>query len=150
MIDADAALLQEALDRSAYAIGDVSFVEGVESKMRGNTQTGGMRADLVLPEEPSPVRAEDVELAVAHEFGIQREALRAHGRAVGLAKAVAVELCCQLSGCRQREVGRRFGYRSDAGVTRQRRALRMRLGDDPGLAARVETVRTRLVQAVKV
>jgi hypothetical protein len=35
----------------------------------------------------------------------------------------ATELCCRLSGTSQREVAEHFGYRSDAGVSRQRKVL---------------------------
>ena len=73
--------------------------------------------------------------------------LREHGHRVGMAKMVAVEMCCALSGKSQREVARLYGCRTDGGVARQRRVLRERMRDDPALARRVARMRQEIASA---
>jgi DNA-binding transcriptional ArsR family regulator len=86
-----------------------------------------------------------IEAAVADEMGVERSLLHAHGHRGGDAKALAIELCCRLSGLSQRRVGAHFGYGTDAGVTRQRRVLRDRLTADSSLADAVKRLQAGLL-----
>jgi hypothetical protein len=80
--------------------------------------------------------------AVAEEFGFSLDALRHHGRAVGLGKAVAAELCCRLSGESQRAAATHLGYRHESAVGKQRQLLRRLLAHDPALARSVVRIET--------
>ena len=82
--------------------------------------------------------AEAVSDAVAVEFGVDREILRAHGNRVGVAKQVAAEHMCVCSGASQRAVGGLLGYTGNGAVGQQRAKLRALLASDSALAARVE------------
>ena len=77
--------------------------------------------------------AERIGEAVAAEFGVKPSDLHAHGHRAGIAKSLAVELCCMLSGKSQRDVARYYGYRTDGGVARQRRLLRQKMRNSPPL-----------------
>jgi len=78
---------------------------------------------------------------------VPAERLREHGHRAGIAKTVAVEMCCALCGKSQREVVRLYGYRTDGGVARQRRVLRERMRADPALAQQVARLRQELLRA---
>ena len=77
---------------------------------------------------------------VKESFGVSGADLRCHGRRAGLAKAVAVELCCRLTGRTQRAVARHFGYGSESAAGKQRRRVRAKLAEDGGLARRMARI----------
>ena len=61
----------------------------------------GVSGDIVMPGGPeSPV--DDVVAAVASEYEMDITTLLGHGRRAGIAKSVAVELCCGLTVMNQR------------------------------------------------
>lgn len=84
---------------------------------------------------------------VAEEFGLCVEALRGHGRRVGLAKQVACELAALYTGLSQRDVGRALGYRGNGSVGKQRACLRIRMTGDHALARRLNILKKKLAQA---
>ncbi len=72
-----------------------------------------------------------------------------HGHRLGVAKIVAIELCCQLTGVSQREIARHFGYKTDAGVSKQRRVLRGTMRGNPELEKRIKKIKKKLSQSIK-
>jgi len=132
-------ILKEAYSASRYAIGDEEFIEEAESDLKAMRLERAVYGDVALPE----IRVLPVELiedAVVREFGIKKADLHFHGHRSGIAKSIAVELCCALGGKSQRAIARHYGYRSDAGVTRQRRTLRRKLTESPSLQRRVARI----------
>jgi hypothetical protein len=96
------------METSRYAIGDEAFVAEAEAGLREAVAAGTVRADIELPEPPR-VDVGAIEAAVAGEMGVERSLLHAHGHRGGDAKALAIGLCCRLSGLSQRRVGAHFG-----------------------------------------
>ena len=66
--------------------------------------------------------------------------LRHHGKRAGVAKSVAIEAACRLSGMSQRAVGNHYGGISGAAVTKQRRRLAELRSKDRKLAGQLEIV----------
>jgi hypothetical protein len=129
-----------ALNASRYAIGDDGFVEETEAELKDMHLEKGVTGDVVMPKGPEiPVVA--VEAAVAHEFGIDAAGLHNHGHRAGIAKAVAVELCCELSGLNQRAVAVYYGYKTDAGVSGQHRAFKGAVLEDSELLTRMQKIK---------
>ena len=102
--------------------------------------------DVAWP-EAQRVPAERIGEAVAAEFGVKPSDLHAHGHRAGIAKSLAVELCCMLSGKSQRDAARYYGYRTDGGVARQRRLLRQKMRNSPPLERRLAYLRKSLLQS---
>ena len=88
-----------------------------------------------------------IAVLVGEEFGVEPEDLRAHGRRAGIAKKVALALCCEFCGKSQREIGTRFGYTGNGAVGKQRAKLRDILGNDRALARRMMVLRKRLSES---
>jgi anti-sigma28 factor (negative regulator of flagellin synthesis) len=65
-----------------------------------------------------------IDTLVAVYYGIEVVDLPEHGRRVGTAKYVAVELACRLTGMNQRAVGSHYGGISSAAVSTIRRKIR--------------------------
>jgi hypothetical protein len=68
-----------------------------------------------LPRRVLPIEA--IDEAVTRHFQITPEALARHGRSAGVAKIVAVELACRLTGLAQREIRRHYGGMGSAAVS---------------------------------
>lgn len=138
--------LTKALTASRYAIGDEKFVEETESDLReihlARACGGG---DIYRPRERIG-RIEAIEKEVAKILDVQVADLHVDGHRAGLAKALAVELSCQLTGKSQREVGRYFGYSSDSSVVKQRKKLQALLKEDKALAKREERLKRKLLK----
>jgi len=81
---------------------------------------------------------------VARHYRIEPEGLKAHGKRAGVAKYVAVELACRLTGHSGRAVGAHYGGISSAAVSTIRRKLRE--GNDD-LTSAVNHLATAIVQA---
>jgi hypothetical protein len=114
--------LLEAMRASRYAIGEASFVEETEQRL-GELRTGRVQdKDLALP--IVTVAFETVDHCVAERYGIDPEQLKLHGRRAGMAKAVAVELSCILTGESARTVGLHYGGISCSAVGNIRRTVR--------------------------
>jgi REP element-mobilizing transposase RayT len=125
-----------ALELSPYAIGDKAFIDEIEKEMNEQRSTVRARADIVWPKMTRP-DIDDVERAVAKEFGVGIKALSLHGRRVGPAKRVAVEFACRLCGLTQRAAGERYGSITCAAVGKLRRKLAGELREDADLRRRV-------------
>lgn len=113
--------LREALNRSGHGIGDEEFVEELEQELRERRMGTDRDRDVDYPAEW--ISADGIDAAVAQEFGTTVEALKAHGHAAGagMAKAVALELACRLTGLTQREIGARYGGISSQAVSLARK-----------------------------
>ena len=85
---------------------------------RGNGRAQIFYEDVNYPREN--VSADRIDEVVAKEYGVKSEMLNADGHTtgVGLAKAVAMELACRLTGLRQRAIGARYGGVGSAAVIR--------------------------------
>ncbi len=105
-----------------HAIGEASFVEETEQRL-GELRTGRVQdKDLALP--IVTVAFDTVDHCVAERYGIDPEQLKQHGRRAGMAKAVAVELSCMLTGKSARTVGLHYGGISCSAVGNIRRKVR--------------------------
>jgi len=141
--------LQEAMSRSRYAIGDDRFVEEAESELKEMRLKRACYGDVELPGAP-PLEMGHIERVVAAEFGIEACALHSHGREAGKAKSAAIELCCLFSGQSQRAIAKHFGYKTDAGVSRQRKVLKERLKTDARLKSALCRLNARLTKRTAV
>lgn len=130
-------MLVGAMKESRYAIGDEHFRERTEDGVLGVRLHKADDGDIVWP-EVEKVAFDTITAAVADRFGIAQTDLRLRGKRVGMAKAVAIELCCRLSGCTQREVARYFGYGSESAVGKQRQRLTAWMDKDPSLPRHLE------------
>ena len=79
-------------------------------------------------------------------FHGEEDSLHYHGHRAGTPKAVAVELCCELSGKSQREIAKYYGYKTDSGVTRQRWVIGQKTAEDESLVRQIEKLRRKLVK----
>jgi len=125
-------VLRDALSLGRYAIGDEEFVKESEQGLKQMQQDSAAYGDIILPEEPR-LSFTEIEELVAGKCHVAVESLHRHGRSTGIAKALAVDLCCRFSGKTQRDVARHFGYKTDAGVTNLRRMLERTLSEDAEL-----------------
>ena len=107
---------------SAWAIGDESFVEKTKRRLQARRTGSARDRDLAPP--PLTVDIETPDTRVAGHYRIDPEDLLGHGRRVGDAKFVAVELVCRLCGMTGREVGAHYGRISSAAVSIIRRNIR--------------------------
>lgn len=137
-------VLVDALQASRYAIGEKQFIQDTEAVLKELKIENGTYGDIRYPDGPI-VELKEIEGAVADEFGVEVKDLRDHGSRGGVAKSVAIELCCRLSGKTQREIAKHYAYKTDAGVSRQRRVLREKVSQDAGLRRQVERLKKRLV-----
>ena len=85
-----------ALAASRYAIGGDAFLERTEERIESRCSGRPQDADIDLPHSLVPLA--EIDAAVAQHYRIDAAALRQHGRSVGEAKVVAVELACRLGG----------------------------------------------------
>ena len=121
VLEDDGAII-EAMRASAWAIGDESFVEKMKRRLQ-NRRTGSPRdRDPALP--AATVDIKTIDAYVAGRYRIRPEDLFGHGRRVGDAKFVAVELACRLCGMTGREIGAHYGRISSAAVSIIRRNIR--------------------------
>ena len=123
-LTADDDELIEALERCRYGIGDDDFVEALERELRGRKEGSDRDRDLDYPIER--VTVERIDAVLAQAFGTSVEMLKVNGHAAGsgLAKSVAMELACRLSGMRQREIGALHGGVSSQAVSLARKRVR--------------------------
>jgi chromosomal replication initiation ATPase DnaA len=113
-------------------MGDEKFVEQVEDELNEMQIREAVFGDVELP-VTNGVEICKIEKAVAAKYGVSTELLHEHGRRAGVAKGVAIELCCMLSGKTQRAIAQYYGFKTDAGVSYQRRVLRQMTREDPKL-----------------
>ena len=108
----DDAPLREAMAASRYAIGGTAFIERAEERI-GARRCGRVQdRDLDLPR--GTVSLEEIDAAVARHYRIDPGLLAAHGRRVGPAKGVAVELAAQLADLSSRAIGEHYGIGATA------------------------------------
>ena len=121
LLDDDGPII-EAMSASRYAIGTPSFVERTEESIELRRVGRSQDKDLDLPCFTVPL--EEIDAAVARHYGIEADRLQAHGRSVGEAKVVAVELACRLSGLTGRAIGLHYGRIGSAAVSSTHRKVR--------------------------
>ncbi len=120
LLDDDRPIL-EALKASRYAIGSDRFVEETERRLGGRRTGRSQDADVALPRTVWPIA--DIDAAVAAHFGLDPKELKRHGHRSGLAKLLAVELACRLTGQTQRAIGEHYGGITSAAVSTIRRKI---------------------------
>jgi REP element-mobilizing transposase RayT len=122
LMDDDSPLL-EAMAASRYAIGGSAFLERTEERIEQRRSGRLQDQDLDLPRRVVPL--EEIDEAVSRHYGIDPALFSAHGRRVGAAKSVAVELAAQLADLSGREIGKHYGMCATAvGANRRRLATR--------------------------
>jgi putative transposase len=144
MVDGEDPVLKEARCASRYALGDERFRAQIDDELHeARLRKGVSGGDIDWPVGRTCSVATVLE-RVAEEFGMPVARLQAHGKAAGVAKQVAAELCSLYCGVSQREVGRALGCPGNGAVGKQRLCLRTKLSGDAALARRLEKVRKRL------
>ncbi len=110
----------DIMKSSPYVIGSAAFVEQTEVALSQRATGGPSDADVALPWKGA--RLEVIDQVVSGKYGVLPDDLREHGRAVGIAKMVAVELAARRSGETLRAIGQHYGGISSQAVamTRQR------------------------------
>ena len=111
--------LLEAMAASRYAIGGAAFVERTDERIEQRRSGRLQDEDLDLPRRT--VSLEEIDEAVARHYGIDARWFSAHGRSVGCAKSVAVELAAQLADLSGRAIGEHYGICANAVVANRRR-----------------------------
>jgi len=135
--------LKDAMTASRYAIGEEEFRTKVDEELQEARLRKGIYGDIVWP-EGRQIAVEEIVDRVAAEFRIEPDELRTHGRRAGVAKKVALELSCQLSGMSQRGVGEHFGYKGNGAVGKQRARIRDLVSADKALNRRMLKLRKQL------
>jgi chromosomal replication initiation ATPase DnaA len=136
--------LEEALSASRYAIGDSGFIEQAEADLKELHLREAVFGDVMMLPTEEGVALARVEEAVGRSYGVAVGDLHGHGRRAGVAKSVAIELCCMLSGKTQRDIAKHFGFKTDAGISRQRRVLGERLSEDAALRRKIQNLAKQL------
>jgi len=111
LLEDDSALL-EAMAASRYAIGRSEFIERTEERVAQRCTGRVQDRDLDLPRWT--VSLEEIDAAVARHYHKDPSLFSDHGRRVGPAKGVAVELAAQLSDMSSRAIGQHYGIGSTA------------------------------------
>jgi len=115
--------LLEAMAASRYAIGGTAFIERTEEQVEQRRSGRLQDEDLDLPRRT--VSLEEIDVAVARHYRVEPGLFSAHGRSVGCAKSVAVELAAQLADLSGRAIGEHYGVCANAiGANRRRLAAR--------------------------
>jgi len=136
LLEDDAPLL-EAMAASRYAIGGSAFIERTEERI-GERRTGRVQdRDLDLPRWT--VSLDEIDAAVARHYRVDPSLFSAHGRRVGPAKGIAVELAAELADLSSRAIGERYGIGATAVA-----ANRCRLAARPEQMKVVETLAAQL------
>jgi REP element-mobilizing transposase RayT len=104
--------LLEAMAASRYAIGATPFIGRTEERITERHTGLAQDRDLDLPR--TTVSLEEIDAAVARHYRIDPGTLSAHGRSVGPAKGVAVELAAQLADMSSRAIGAHYGMGATA------------------------------------
>ena len=121
LLEDDAATLR-LMSASRHAIGGERFVEQTEAEIERRRTGGDIDRDLELPRRVLAIA--DIDVAVAAYFHVEPEDLARHGRSVGAAKIVAVELACRLTDASQRSIGKHYGGIGSAAVSTIHRKVR--------------------------
>lgn len=132
-------VLRESDKESRYAIGEKRFREEMEEAVSGVRRHKADHGDIVWPQSRT-IPVEMIIDAVAEKYKVRRKDLIGHGRRLGIVKAVAIELCCRLSGRTQRDIASYFGYRSESSVGKQRQTLAKLIEKDPSLQRRIRAL----------
>jgi hypothetical protein len=104
----------EAMAASRYAIGGPTFIERTEEQIEQRRSGRLQDEDLDLPRRT--VSLGEIDEVVARRYHIDPGLFSAHGRKVGCAKSVAVELAAQLADLSGRAVGEHYGVCANAVV----------------------------------
>lgn len=143
-LKAEDRVLKEAFESSGYATGDSKFREEMEDGLKGARLRKACDGDIVWP-EGKVLEVGAVEREVAREFGVNVEAFHSYDNLKGHVKAVAIELCCQLTGKTQRELAVHFGYTSESSIGKQRKLLSGLSEKDEGLISKMTKLKRKLL-----
>jgi REP element-mobilizing transposase RayT len=148
MLTCDDDELKAVMSASRYAVGDERFVKESESDLKEMKVARYIDGDVIRPKERvSEIGV--VEIGVSKEFGVEVADLHYDGHRAGVAKAVAVELSCRLTGKSQREVGAYYGYGSESSVGKQRRLLARLVAFDARLAKRIARLAGKILRTAE-
>jgi len=111
LLEDDGPLL-EALAASRHAIGGSAFVERIGERIGERCSGRVQDRDLDLPRRT--VSLPEIDAAVSRHYDVDPGLLSAHGRRVGPAKGVAVELAAELAGISSRAIGEHYGIGATA------------------------------------
>jgi chromosomal replication initiation ATPase DnaA len=145
MLARDDEELKAAMAASRYAVGDERFIRESELDLKEMKVARYIDGDVIRPKE----RVNEIgviERIVSKEFGVRVEDLHYDGHRAGVAKAVAVELSCRLTGKSQREVGSYYGYGSESSVGKQRKLLARLAMADKRLAKRMDNLADKVLR----
>lgn len=132
------------MSANRYVIGSPEFAEETENELTARRDLEPHREDVVLPRRG--VSLVVIDQRVACHYGVQATDLKRHGRSVGDAKAVAVELACRLSGISQRDIGAHYGDIRTSAVSKIR--LRLRTAKTRSQQRQIEVVE-RLMRSLE-
>ncbi|MGO9108516.1 MAG: transposase [Thermoguttaceae bacterium] len=121
LLEDDPAILA-AMEASRYAIGDDRFVARTERSIERRRTANNVCRDRALPRRMVSLAV--IDKTVAQHFRVVPADLARHGRSVGAAKIVAVELACRLTELSQRAIGEHYGGIGSAAVSTIHRKVR--------------------------
>ena len=143
-IDSIDPVMSEAYERSEYAIGDDDFVQEIEDRIFGQKKNVINKLDIRWPAKKNEITIDTVFEAVAAEYGITVSALRVHGRSVGEAKGILIEVACRTCKLTQRTLAVLLGT-SEHAIGKQRKRFGQRLKYDQGLQRRMNKILGRFI-----
>src|SRR5208337_3109980 len=111
-----------AMGASRYAIGDDRFVARTERSIERRRTGNHANRDCASPRRMLSLAV--IDKAVSRHFRVTPADLARHGRSVGAAKIVAVELACRLTELSQRVIGEHYGGICSAAVSTIHRKVR--------------------------
>ena len=127
--------LHKALREARLGIGNEEWVKQLERQLVVRRSRGATDKDVGWPE--GKMGLDEIAVVVAKEYGQTRETLKRHGHVAGVAKRVALELACRLSGETQRAIGAYFGGISSQAVGMMRKKARMAGKEEQELISRL-------------
>lgn len=129
----------EALQASAYAIGDEDFVQEMEEKLKDRRKGDDRDRDIIWP--ASGMSLESIDRFIAEKYGIDAALLKDHGHRAGEAKTAAIEMSVRYSGKSMREIGAHYGNMTSSSVSMVRKKVR---DGDAGFQKRIDELARKL------
>jgi REP element-mobilizing transposase RayT len=129
---------------SRYAVGNSEFIKEVEAELLEIRLNKGVYGDIKWPVGKT-VSVDEVVIAVASDFKLDKELLLERCYAARQARKIAIELSCRYSNLSQRKIGEYFGYKGNGSVLKQRQKLKLLLNDDTKLSKRLARIKKKLM-----
>lgn len=118
-------VLAEAYGRSAYAIGDDTFVAKIEGELLDAKVPAPRGRDVVLPNAP-PIDIAAALTSACDTVGVKPSEVRRRGGRLGLVKAQAIDLVCRMPGITQRALAEHLSISEHAVGKQRQRWIRRR------------------------